>query len=93
MHPEARSACQQLRGFTNQNLAESDSDFEVFYDLGKFLFEKLGKYIQLLSLADLNYIIYQCHEEEEVNLLLNGTYNVPDYGDLVYCGLQGNLEV
>ena len=89
MHTEAMSACQQLYGFTNQSL--TDPAFQIFYDLGGFLFEQLKDYIKSLSLADLNYILYRCHEEEDVSS--SGAYEVPGCGRLVYCGLQGNLIV
>ncbi|XP_026677291.1 glycogen debranching enzyme [Diaphorina citri] len=35
-----------------------------------------------LSLADLNKVLYCCGQED------GGTYNIPGYGHLVYCGLQ-----
>uniref|UniRef100_A0A8D8RVX4 Glycogen debranching enzyme n=1 Tax=Cacopsylla melanoneura TaxID=428564 RepID=A0A8D8RVX4_9HEMI len=40
-----------------------------------------------LSLSDLNKVLYCCGEED------GGTYNVPNYGHLVYCGLQGILSL
>ncbi|KAI5694550.1 hypothetical protein M8J75_000879 [Diaphorina citri] len=40
-----------------------------------------------LSLADLNKVLYCCGQED------GGTYNIPGYGHLVYCGLQGILSL
>lgn len=43
-----------------------------------------------LSLIDLNFVLYRC-EPEEHDLMGgdDGVYNIPEYGTLVYAGLQG----
>jgi len=43
-----------------------------------------------LTLSDLNVILYHCEAEERV-ISGFGSYNVPDYGPLVYTGLQGKM--
>ncbi|KAJ6193393.1 LOW QUALITY PROTEIN: glycogen debranching enzyme [Bipolaris maydis] len=43
-----------------------------------------------VNLTDLNYILYRCEEEErDATDHKDGTYNIPEHGNLVYAGLQG----
>ena len=43
-----------------------------------------------LSLVDLNALLYRCDgEERDLSGGHDGVYNVPGYGTLVYCGLEG----
>lgn len=43
-----------------------------------------------LSLVDLNAVLYRCEgEERDQSEGQDGAYNVPGYGDLTYCGLEG----
>lgn len=43
-----------------------------------------------LSLSDLNFLLYRADaEERDTSNGANGTYNIPGYGNTVYCGLQG----
>lgn len=44
--------------------------------------------VSRLSLTDLNYILFRCAEEDEGNI-----YDVPEFGKLVYCGIQGFMSV
>ena len=45
---------------------------------------------QDMKLRDLNFILYRCDaEERDTNGGRDGTYNLPNYGPLVYAGLQG----
>ena len=44
-----------------------------------------------LTLADLNKIFFHCKAEEEAEGNGYSTYNVPGYGDMVYCGLRGSI--
>lgn len=47
-----------------------------------------------LDLYDLNAVLYRCEAEElDASGGAEGTYNVPDYGNLVYAGLQGWVSV
>jgi len=41
-----------------------------------------------LTLSDMNYILFRCSEEDEGNV-----YDVPGFGKLVYCGIQGFMSV
>jgi glycogen debranching enzyme len=43
-----------------------------------------------LSLVDLNALLFRCDgEERDLSDGKDGTYNVPGYGTLTYCGLEG----
>lgn len=47
-----------------------------------------------LSLIDINAILYRCESEErDASNGENGTYNIPNYGNLVYAGIQGWVSV
>lgn len=45
--------------------------------------------IEKLTLADLNRVLYRCDQEERDEGKGFASYDVPDYGTLVYCGIQG----
>lgn len=42
-----------------------------------------------MSLQSYNRVLFRC-ETEERDDYGDGTYNIPNFGNLVYCGLQGN---
>lgn len=56
-------------------------------------YEELKGVISKLNLNDLNRTIYRCDQEERDMGLGTGSYNVPNYGSLVYCGTQGFVSV
>jgi len=50
-------------------------------------FDALDDIIQNLDMGDLQFALYQCDQEgKEFGY---GTYNIPNYGDLTYCGVAG----
>lgn len=56
-------------------------------------YEELKAIIAKLNLNDLNRAIYRCDQEERDMGQGTGSYNVPNYGPLVYCGTQGFASV
>lgn len=47
-----------------------------------------------LSLSDINVLLYRCESEErDASAGTDGVYNIPNYGRLVYAGLQGWISV
>ena len=62
------------------------------YDESIDTFVRTGadKAMSALDLVDLNIFLYRCEgEEKDLSLGKDGAYNVPGYGGLVYCGLEG----
>lgn len=49
--------------------------------------------ITKLNLNDLNRAIYQCDQEDRDMGKGLGTYNIPNFGSMVYCGTQGFVSL
>jgi len=65
-----------------------------FYDdsVDSFLRSGADQAVSKLTLTDLNCLLYRCEvEEQDLSKGLDGAYNVPGYGELTYCGLEGWL--
>lgn len=56
------------------------------------IFQEFCNIVDQMDLIALNYILFVCNQEEE-EMSGIGVYNVPGYGPLVYCGLQGFISV
>ncbi|XP_066992681.2 glycogen debranching enzyme [Anabrus simplex] len=54
---------------------------------------ELESIVSRLSLADLNRVLYRCNEEEQDEGKGFGAYDIPGFGPMVYCGLQGLLSL
>ncbi|KAG0299304.1 hypothetical protein BGZ98_010155, partial [Dissophora globulifera] len=46
-----------------------------------------------LGWVELNITLYRCDGEEQDLTPGNGVYNIPNYGPLIYCGLEGYISV
>jgi glycogen debranching enzyme len=46
-----------------------------------------------LDLIDCSVVLYRCENEEADSTGGNGVYNIPNYGSLVYAGLQGFMSI
>lgn len=50
----------------------------------------LSEIVENFDLIDMNYVMYRCDEEERDEFPeIGGVYNVPGYGNLSYCGIEG----
>ncbi|GJQ87827.1 hypothetical protein Trydic_g18672 [Trypoxylus dichotomus] len=54
---------------------------------------ELSQIMNKMSLADLNRTLYRCDSEERDEGNDFGAYNIPNFGTLFYCGLQGFMSL
>jgi hypothetical protein len=82
LHGNATSALSKLhKHVTNFTTKKAPSNSE------------LEEIVSQLTLADLNRALYRCEEEErDESNGVNGAYDIPDFGPMVYCGLQGKYS-
>lgn len=53
----------------------------------------LSPVVNRLDLADLNRAIYRCDQEERDEGYGFGAYDIPNFGPMVYCGVQGLVSL
>ncbi|XP_060528992.1 glycogen debranching enzyme [Cylas formicarius] len=54
---------------------------------------ELKRIVSRLTLADLNRALYRCDQEERDEGFGFDAYNIPNFGPVVYCGLQGFISL
>ncbi|XP_053966475.1 glycogen debranching enzyme isoform X1 [Anastrepha ludens] len=57
------------------------------------MYDELREIIGKLDLVDLNRALFTCDEEERDHGYGGATYDIPNYGRIVYCGLQGFISI
>jgi glycogen debranching enzyme len=60
------------------------------YSINSFVRTGADQAMSALSFVDLNILLYRCDgEERDLSGGQDGSYDVPGYGQLIYCGLEG----
>lgn len=62
-------------------------------ELDEFIASDVDEAFSDLNLIDLNIVLYRCGAEESDITPGHGAYNIPGYGEILYCGLEGFMSV
>lgn len=66
---------------------------ELTSDINAFCVSDAAEAFSTLDVVDLNIVLFRADgEERDATGGQDGTYNIPDYGQLVYCGLEGFMH-
>jgi glycogen debranching enzyme len=77
----------------NSALGKLDEQVISFRAKAASSHSELEDIISRLTLADINRALYRCEEEERDETKgASGAYDIPDFGPVVYCGLQGKYS-
>ncbi|XP_063604015.1 glycogen debranching enzyme-like isoform X1 [Penaeus indicus] len=85
--PRAQTAVNKIRGVLSEFGYKSRISEVTTHNV------ELMDIVNSLCLSDLNRVLYRCDEEEKDEGHGGGTYSIPNYGSLPYCGLQGVISV
>ena len=73
-----------------RNLLETSREKHLKFLQSDLKVDLLRKLADKLDLIDLNYVLYRCDEEEKDEFQgVGGVYNIPGYGEMAYCGIEG----
>lgn len=78
----ARSSAADLQSLT-KSLSHETGD----------IYEQLTTVVSKLDLIDLNRVLFTCDQEERDQGFGGSAYDIPNYGPVVYCGLQGFISL
>ncbi|CAF0868627.1 unnamed protein product [Brachionus calyciflorus] len=59
----------------------------------EFLTNEIENILNKLNFDELNILLYRCSQEETSEGINSDVYNIPNYGPLVYAGIQGFINV
>ncbi|CDW52751.1 glycogen debranching enzyme [Trichuris trichiura] len=64
------------------------------WDMEQYKFESpdLQQIVHRMTLQDINYVLYRWEGEERSDDPSAGAYDIPNFGRLIYCGLQGLMH-
>ncbi|XP_070066606.1 glycogen debranching enzyme isoform X2 [Drosophila virilis] len=82
MHPSARKSFDRLQQVTNSLRLESGAQCE-----------ELKSIVSKLDLPALSRALFSCDQEERDMGLGGSAYDIPNFGPIVYCGLQGFVSL
>lgn len=79
---------------------ELHKNFETLHELTQSLhheegkaFTELSQIAEKLDLVDMNRVLFTCDQEERDLGYGGAAYDIPDFGAIVYCGLQGFVSL
>uniref|UniRef100_A0A1B0DM07 Glycogen debranching enzyme n=1 Tax=Phlebotomus papatasi TaxID=29031 RepID=A0A1B0DM07_PHLPP len=78
-----------LHEHTRPHFAKVQSLVDTFHLEKGEIYSELQKIVSSLNLIDLNRALYRCDEEEKDMGCGSGSYDIPGFGRMVYCGTQG----
>lgn len=78
---------------TRPHFAKLEQLITAFQTQSGKKYDELKTLIAKLDLNDLNRAVYRCDNEEKDMGKGTGSYDIPGYGPLVYCGSQGFASI
>ncbi|KAM7344638.1 glycogen debranching enzyme isoform 4-T5 [Cochliomyia hominivorax] len=82
MKPELRKNFETLQEFTKS----------LYFEEGP-VYKELTQMAEKLDLTDMNRVLFSCDQEERDLGYGGAAYDIPDFGPIVYCGLQGFVSL
>lgn len=82
-----------IRCSLHRQIKQSLTKLQTLYSRDGKSFYELKAIASKFNLVDINRVLYTCDQEEKDRGFGGGAYNIPGYGDTVYCGLQGFVSI